>query len=202
MAEEKEHSPKEFTDEELDRVVAAKEHIKHGFPRVIAVGGKIYTVRQVSKAVRARIHAFELEAYALSGKQKEAMPLKEAKKIQRKLDTLHAKTAAYYLLGNKALFVPFLFALTWRRLMLRYEEHTATINNVALNDEEVGFSLANWENTKQQLALSMKPIGDGVRDTLKRWRAAEKQVAEDATKKKEEGSKSKVSSPRRPTTRK
>lgn len=189
MAEEKEFAPKEMTDAERDRMIAAKEHIKQGFPRVIAVGGKTYTVRQVSKKVRERIHTLELEAYAISGKQKEAMPLRKAKKIQRKLDTLHAKTAAYYLLGNRALFVPFLFALTWRRLMLRYEEHTATINNAALNDEEMGFSLANWENTKHQLALSMKPIGDGVRETLKRWRAAEAQALEDATKKKEEDSK-------------
>lgn len=188
MTKDKE-KPLELTAEELDRMVAAKEHIKHGFPRVIAVGGKTYTVRQVSKKVRARIHALELEAYALSGKQKEAMPLGKAKKIQRKLDRLHAKTAAYYLLGNRAIWMPWLFSLTWRRLMMRYEEHTATINNTALNDEEVGFSLANWENTKQQLALSMKPIGDGVRQTLKRWEAAEAQAAEDAMKKKAEDSK-------------
>lgn len=188
MTEDKER-PRELTDEELDRMVAAKEHIKHHFPRVIAVGGKTYKVRQIGKQVRMKIHMLELEAYALSGRQKEAMPLRKAKKIQRKLDTLHAKTAAYYLLGNRALFVPFLFAVTWRRLMLRYEEHTAKINDTALNDEEVGFCLANWENTKHQLALSMRPIGDGVRETLKRWRAAEAQAAEDATKKNPEGSK-------------
>lgn len=185
MTEDKE-KPQELTDEELDRMVAAKEHIKHGFPRVITVAGKTYTVKQIGKWIRMRIHTLELEAYTLSGKQKEAMPLRTAKKIQRKLDTLHAKTAAYYLLGNKALYIPFLFALKWRSLMLRYEEHTATINNAALNDEEVGFSLANWENTKRQLALSMKPIGEGVRETLKRWRAAEAQAAEDATPEKED----------------
>ena len=187
----KEHpdKPKELTDEELDRMVKAEDRINKGFPRIISVDNKVYKVKQISKLIRKKIHALELEAYALSGKQKEAMPLRKAKKIQRKLDTLHAKTAAYYLLGNRALFVPFLFALTWRKLMLRYEEHTATINNAALNDEEMGFSLANWENTKHQLALSMKPIGDGVRETLKRWRAAEAQALEDATKKKEEDSK-------------
>ena len=180
--------PKELTDEELARMVAAKEHVRRGFPRVIEVDGHIYKVRQVSKGVRARIHALEIEAYALSGSQQEAMPVKEARKIQRRLDRLHAKTAAYYLLGNKAVFMPWLFWLTWRRLMMRPEEHCATINNTALNDEEVGFSLANWENTKHQLALSMRPIGDGVRQTLKRWRAAEAQAAEDATKTKEEDS--------------
>lgn len=200
MSEDKE-KPQELTDEELDRMVAAKEHIKHGFPRVIAVGGKTYTVRQVSKKVRERIHTLELEAYALSGKQKEAMPLRKAKMIQRKLDTLHAKTAAYYLLNNKALFVPFLFALTWRRLMLCYEEHTFQINNAAVNDEEVGFSSANWDITKLQLALSMRPIGDGVRQTLKRWESATEQAAEDATKKNQEDSKSAASSSKRPITR-
>ena len=35
----------------------------------------------------------------------------------------------------------------------------------------------------------MKPIGDGVRQTLKRWEAAEAQLLEDATKKKAEDSK-------------
>lgn len=170
-------------------MTAAKEHIKQSFPRVVAVGDKVYSVKQISKKVRERIHSLELEAYALSGKQKEEMPVRKAKKIQKKLDRLHAKTAAYYLLGNRALFVPFAFSLMWRRLMLRNEEHSATINNTALNDEEVGFSLANWENTKHQLALSMKPVGDGVREMLKRWRAAEAQVAEDATKRKEGDSK-------------
>lgn len=188
MAEDRE-KPLELTDEELDRMMAAKEHIRQGFPRRITVGKKTYVVRQISKGVRARIRALELEAYALSGKRNEQAPLRKAKRIQRKLDTLHAKTAAYYLLGNRALFVPFLFALTWRRLMLRYEEHTAAINNAALNDEEVGFSLANWENTRHQLALSMRPIGDGVKETLKRWRAAQAQSAQDATKGKPEDSK-------------
>lgn len=196
------NKPQELTEEELSRLIAAKEYVKHKFPRIITVDGKKYAVKQVGKKVRERIHMLELEAYALSGKQKEEMPLKKAKKIQRKLDRLHAKTAAYYLLNNKALFVPFLFALTWRKLMLRYEEHTATINNTALNDEEVGFYLANWENTKHQLVLSMKPIGDGVRETLKRWRVAESQVVEDATKKKTQDNKSGVSLPKVRTTKK
>lgn len=195
------NKPQELTDEELSRLIAAKEHVKQKFPRIIAVDGETYSVKQVSKKVRERIHTLELEAYALSGKQKEKMSLKKAKKIQRKMDRLHAKTAAYYLLNNKALFVPFLFALTWRKLMLRYEGHMATINNTALNDEEVGFYLANWENTKHQLALSMKPIGDGVRETLKRWRVAESQVEEDAMKKKTQDNKSAASSPKARTTK-
>lgn len=182
-------------------MLAAKEHIRQGLPRVISVDGNTYRVKQISKGVRARIHALELETYQLSGKQEEAMPLRKAKKIQRKLDRLHAKTAAYYLLGNKAVWMPWLYALTWRKLMRRSEEHTFQINNAAVNDEEVGFSSANWDITKLQLALSMRPIGDGVRQTLKRWESASQQVEEDATKKKEEDSRSAASSPKRPTTK-
>lgn len=182
-------------------MLSAKEFIKQGLPRVITVDGKTYTVRQISKGVRARIHTLELEAYQLSGKQKDSMPLRKARKIQWRLDTLHAKTAAYYLLGNRAVWMPWLFALTWRRLMMRSEEHTAQINNAAVNDEEVVFSSANWDITKLQLALSMRPIGDGVRQTLKRWESASQQVEEDATKKNQEDSKSAASSAKRPTTR-
>lgn len=188
MAEET-TKPQPLSDEELNRMLAAKEFITQGWPRVISVGGKIYTVKQISKKVRKKIHTLELEAYQLSGKQKESMPLKKAKKIQDKLDTLHAKTAAYYLLSNKAIWMPFIFALTWRRLMMRSEEHSYQINNAAINDEEVGFSSANWDITKLQLALSMRPVGDGVRQTLKRWESAEEQADEDASPKKEEDSK-------------
>lgn len=200
MTDEKD-KPQELATEELNRMLAAKERVKHKFPRELTVDGKTYKVRQISKKVRERIHTLELEAYALSGKQQEAMPVRKAKKIQRRLDRLHAKTAAYYLLGNRALFVPFLFALTWRRIMLRTEEHSSQINNAAVNDEELGFSSANWDITKLQLALSMRPIGEGVRQTLKRWESASQQVDADATKKKEEDSKSGASSPKPPKTK-
>lgn len=196
-----ENKPKVPTEEEMRRLLSAKERIRQGLPREITVDGRKYAVRQISKGVRARIHALELESYQLSGKQKEPMPLRKAKRIQRKLDTIHAKTAAYYLLGNKAVWMPWLFSLTWRKLMRRPEEHTFQINNAAVNDEEVGFSLANWDITRQQLALSMRPIGDGVRQTLKRWESALEQTEEDAMKKKEEDGKSEASSPKRPKTR-
>ena len=63
MEEEIEEKPQPLSDEDLGRMLSAKEFIKQGLPRVIAVGGKTYTVRQISKGVRARIHTLELEAY-------------------------------------------------------------------------------------------------------------------------------------------
>lgn len=160
--------PKNLTDESLRMMLDAKERINRRLPREITIGGKKYKVRQISKAVRRRIHHLELEAFLLSGKQKEAQTIKEAKRVNDSLDRLHAKTAAYYLLGNMALWLPWIFSLTWRKIMRRPEEVSAQINAAAINQEEINFSLANWQITEQQLALSMKPIGEGVKQTLKR----------------------------------
>lgn len=188
-----EGKPKELTPEQVEEMLRAKERVMQGWPRMVETGGHTYKVRQVPKGIRARIHRLEIEAFALSGEQKGEMSARRAKRIQRKLDRLHAKTAAYYLLGLRAL-VPGLFWLTWRRLMWRTEKEIAMINNAAVNDEEINFSSANWDITELQLALSMRPIGEGVRKTLKRWESASHQVKEDATKKKEEEPKSGASS--------
>lgn len=193
--------PETISDEDLARMLAAKRQITERWPREIEVGGAIYKVKQVSKAVRRRIHHLELEAFLLSGKQKEAQTFREAKRINDKLDRLHAKTAAYYLLNNKAIWMPWVFAMTWRRIMRQPEEVSAQINAAAINQEEINFSFANWQNTEQQLALSMRSIGESVRETLKRWESASQQVDEDATKKKEEDDKSAPSSKRRPRTK-
>lgn len=201
MTEEDKDKPAELSIDEMKAMLQSKEEIMRQLPRRIAVGGSIYRVKQVSKWIEARIHRLELEAYALSGTQKDAMPLKKAQRISRKLDRLHAKTAAYYLLGNCALFVPFAFWLTWRWLMLRDEEHCAMINDAGAGNKNINFSSANWDITKLRLALSMKPVGDGVRHTLKRWESAEQQAMDDIQKKAEE-SKSAASSPKAPTTKK
>ena len=193
--------PEELSPEQMEAMLMAEERIKRKFPRKIEADGHTYKVRQISKGIRARIHALEIEAFALSGRQKEKLSARQAKRIQRKLDRLHVKTAAYYLLGNRAR-IPGLFWLTWRRLMWRSEKAIAMINNAAVNDEEINFSSANWDITEIQLALSMRPIGDGVRRTLKRWESASQQVKEDATRRKEEEPKSGASSPKAPRMRK
>ncbi len=179
-------APRELTAEEIAKMAQIEEEILQAYPRRMVVDGVKYSVKQISKMVRARIRSLEIDAYFLSGKQKTATSAKQAKKIQRKLDVLHAKTAAYYLLNNKAIFMPWLFYWTWKKLMLRGEEHTAQINNAGVNRQEINFCSANWGVTELQLALSMKPIGDSVNQTLKRMESASQQVKEDATKKEEE----------------
>jgi hypothetical protein len=102
-----------------------------------------------------------------------------------KLNTLHAKTAAIYLLGRKAL-IPFVFAIRWRRLMLGYDDTVSAINFAGYKgDDQVNFFSTNWEVTKLQLARSINLIGVGLKDLEERMRSARKQAEEDATPKKE-----------------
>lgn len=195
---EADNRPKELSEEDLRRILEAQQSIEERWPREVEINGKKYKVLQISKAVRRRIHHLELEAFLLSGRQKDAQTLKSAKKISDKLDKLHAKTAAYYLLGNKAIWIKPLFWLTWRKIMRQPEEVISQINAAAINQTEINFSLANWQITEQQLALSMKPIGESVKQTLKRWESGLQQVEEDATKKKAEDNTSAPSHSKRP----
>lgn len=70
--------------------------------------------------------------------------------------------------------MPRLFAITWRKLMMRSEEHSAHINNAAVNDEEVlfffrqlgyyktsarAFYATDWRRRKAKAAKIGKRIG-------------------------------------------
>lgn len=109
----------------------------------------------------------------LEKESKTEITLKRAKRIDKKIRTLHSKTAAYYLLGNWALFVPFLLAIMWRLLDLKDSEVTFTINAMGANNKGVDFFLANWQITKAQLALSMRLVGDGIKQYQERMESAQ-----------------------------
>lgn len=153
--------------------------------RVVAQG-RVYNVRQVSNAVRRKISLLEKEAYVCEQEGKMGVPLKRAKKIDTKIRTLHAKTAAYYLLGNWALFVPGLFWLKWHLMDLRDNEVTYQINAAGALSHDVDFFLANWQLTKQALGLSTKLVGDGINDYAERQESAENMLEKDASGIKEE----------------
>ena len=108
----------------------------------------------------------------LEKESKKEITLTRAKRIDKKIRTLHSKTAAYYLLGNWAVFVPLLWAITWRLLDLKDSEVTFTINAMGANNKGVDFFLANWQITKAQLALSMRLVGDGIKQYQERMESA------------------------------
>lgn len=183
-------------------MIEKEQDIRQGAPCTIVVQNKIYNVKQISNAVRRRISDLEKEALLLEREAKEEITLRRARKIDRRIRTLHSKTAAYYLLGNKALFFPFLFAIKWRVLELRDSEHTFEINKAGMNNKGADFFLANWQITKAALALSTRLVGNGVEEYQRRMGSAESMLDKDALPKKEEEGRSGASLKARPTMRK
>ena len=157
-----------------------------GAPCVVRVGRRKYRVRQVAQAVKERIVLLEQEAHILEARGKEGVSQKEAKKITRKLYALHSKKAAYYLLGNWALFVPGLWWLKWHILQLRGNEVTFRINEAGLVSADLGFSKANWDISRQERELYMRPVGEVARQQLERLESVMNMLDKDALGTKEE----------------
>lgn len=149
-------------------------------PCQVIVKGKTYSVKQISNTVRRRISLLEKEAYLLEEEGKTGVSMKRAKVIDTKIRTLHSKTAAYYLMNNAAIFFPFLFWIRWHLLDLKDSEVTYKINEVGMNNLGADFFLANWQITKAQLALSMRLVGEGIKQYQERMESAESMLAEDA----------------------
>ena len=155
-------------------------------PSIVLVGRRRYRVRQVAQAVKERIALLEQEAQILEAKGKKGVPQNEAKKITKKLYSLHSKKAAYYLLGNWALFVPGLWAIKWRLLQLRGNETTFKINEAGVVNAELGFSKANWDISKQERELYMRPVGEVAKQAQERVETVLNMLETDALGTKEE----------------
>lgn len=157
----------------LEEMLQGEHEINGGAPCVIEIQGKRYKVRQISNTIRRKIADLEKEVLILEKESKNEITFKRAKQIDKKIRTLHSKTAAYYLLGNWALFVPFLWAIRWRILDLKDSEVTFSINAMGANNRDVDFFLANWQITKAQLALSMRLVGEGISQYQERLESAQ-----------------------------
>jgi hypothetical protein len=172
-------------NKELEQMLLeGANEVQNGAPCVVEVQGKKYKVKQISQKVTLKIRNLEKEVFILEKEAKAGTTLKRAKAIDKKMYTLHSKTAAYYLLGNWALFIPFLWALTWRWLFKKTNEVTFAINNAGANNQDVNFFVANWQITKVQLVLSTKLVGEGIKQWQERMESAESMLAEDALPKK------------------
>ena len=162
----------------LEDMVQGEHDVHKGAPCVVEVQGRSYRVRQISNTVRRKIADLEKEALVLEREAKKELTPKRAKQIDNSIRTLHSKTAAYYLLGNWALFVPFLWAFKWRLLDLKDSEVTFTINALGSNNRGVDFFLANWQITKAQLALSTRLVGEGIKQYQERMESAQDALTE------------------------
>ena len=99
---------------------------------------------------------------------------------------MHSKKAAYYLLGNWALFVPGLWWLKWHILQLRGNETTVKINEAGVVGADLGFFKANWDISKQERELYMRPVGEVARQQLERLESVMNMLEMDALGIKEE----------------
>lgn len=157
-----------------------------GAPCVIYVGRHKYKVRQVAQAVKSRIVLLEQEAQVLEAKGKQGVPQKEAERIAKKLYSLHSKKAAYYLLGNWAIFFPWIWAIKWRILQLRGNETTFRINEAGVVSADLGFSKANWDISKRERELYMRPVGEVAKQAQERLETVLNMLETDALGIKEE----------------
>jgi len=169
-----------MSESNVDKLLQGDVRVELRAPCQIVVKGKVYNVRQVSNTIRRKISLLEKEAYVLEQEGKKGVSIKRAKKIVRKIRTLHSKTAAYYLLGNWALFIPFLFAIKWRLLDLKDNEVTYKINEAGILGKDVDFFLANWQLTKQALALSTRLVGEGIKEYAEKMESAANMLEKDA----------------------
>lgn len=161
------------------------ETITHA-PCKIQVGRRHYRVRQVAQKVKTKIALLEMEAQILEARGKQGVSEREGKKITKKLYSLHSKKAAYFLLGNWALFVPGLWALKWRLLQLRGNETTFKINEAGLVSADLGFSKANWDISRQERELYMRPVGEVAKQAQERLETVLNMLETDALGIKEE----------------
>lgn len=159
--------------------------MQSGAPCEIEVQGRRFKVKQITQKVGLKISNLEKEVLVLEREAKGEITLKRAKQIDKKMYTLHSKTAAYYLLGNWALIKP-LWALVWRWLFRKTNEVTFRINDAGANNKDVNFLLANWQVTKARLALFTMLVGNGIKQHQERKESAENMLEEDALPKKED----------------
>ena len=157
-----------------------------GAPCVLKVGRRKYHIRQVAQAVKTRIVLLEQEAQVLEARGKEGVPQKEARKLTKKLYSLHSKKAAYHLLGNWAIFCPWLWWIKWHILQLRGNETTFRINEAGVVSGDLGFSKANWDISRQERELYMRPVGEVAKQTLERLESVMNMLETDALGIKEE----------------
>lgn len=173
-------------DNTVEKMLHISEDVRKAALQVVEVQGKKYKVRQISMRAKYKIKNLESEVLMLEREAKGEITLKRAKQINQKLYSLHSKTAAYYVLGNLAFFVPFLWALTWRWLNHKTSEVTFEINKTGSNNGDVDFFLANWQITKVQLALSTRLVGEGIKQYQERMESVENMLVEDAFPKKQD----------------
>lgn len=171
--------------EQMDMALQADEIKRHKANR-ISIQGKEYTLRPITNKIDAIIAGYAFDALRWERElHAENCSARRMKKLNYKIRQIPAKIAAYYKLGKLSHFIPGLWSYTWRKLFNKSEEISATINSVGATGENKDFFSANLEVLKYLLALSMRQVGESVKQKLEREESATAMLDKDASPKRE-----------------
>lgn len=201
MAEEKEETKFSMDEEAIERLLTEAQFVRRGRNILVTIDGKNWHIRPTSQAQNQIMADMDFDVMYWQRQLKEAQTAKNAKRLNAKIRKAYAKKAAHKVLGMWLRWVPFLYAIMWRRIYNSSEAVSATINATEAIGENKVFYLANLGSSKQALVLSTNQVGEAIEQRIKRGESAESMVKKDALPKKED-SKSEVPSKAPRTTRK
>ena len=188
MEKEEEKNNTEFTmDEEAQiKLLMDANALHRGVGDSITIDNKKWKLRATSQRQNALMLNLDYDVMYWQEQIKTCQTAKKAKRYNAKIRKAYAKKAAHKVLGKKLWLIPFVFALTWRRIYNCSEKVSATINATEILGENKVFYLANLGSSKQALALSMNRVGESIKQRIQRGESAENMAEQDALPKKED----------------
>lgn len=203
MAEETEKQPGLTLDEQamLDLLVEANA-LQRGAGENIVIDGNVWHIRPTSQRQNLKMLNLDFDIrYWQNELKEEGISRRKAKRLNDKIRKAYAKKAAHKVLGKRLWLIPGAFIYMWWRIYNESEKVSATLNSEEAIGENKNFYLANLGSSKRALVLSTMQVGEAVRQLQERKASAESMLDEDASPKKEEGSKSAARFKHRPTTK-
>lgn len=173
-------------EEAIERLLTEAQFVRKGRNILVTIGGKTWHIRPTSQAQNQKMADMDFDVMYWQRQLKEAQDAKTAKRLNAKIRKAYAKKAAHKVLGMWLRWVPFLYAIMWRRIYNSSEAVSATINATEAIGENKVFYLANLGSSKQALVLSMNQVGEAIEQRTKRGESAESMVKKDALPEKED----------------
>lgn len=150
----------------------------------LVINGRVWKLRRMSTLQLEKSLRWDNRIKEWQNQQKEAKTARQVNRLNSKIQKAYAKKAAHKVLGQWRYLIPFLFALTWRRLYNADAKVIPTINSTEAFAESKFFYLANLGSSKQALVPSIMQVGEAIEQRTKRGESAESMVRKDGSAKK------------------
>lgn len=162
-------------------LLAEANALQRGKGREVVIDGRKWRVRQTSQRQNLKMLNLDYDVlYWQKELKREGVSRRRAKRLNARIRKAYAKKAAYKVLGMWLWFIPFAFALTWRRIYNASEQVSATLNSEeAMMSANQVFYLANLGSSKQALSRSIAQVGNAQEQKIQRMESAESMVYED-----------------------